>query len=102
MSVATPALPVRAEHLWAALLPATLMNLPLGLVCSCVLRLRGWVLGALSGGAMLNALVAGAVSAAPACPGEQVATEPSTKLRSRKIAGSMNGFRAVKVCTRNT
>ncbi len=74
MSVATPALPVRAECLWAALLPATLMNLPLGSVYSCVVSLRGWVLRALLGGAMLNALVAGAVSAAPACPGEQVAT----------------------------
>src|SRR5262245_47781515 len=34
MTVATPALPVRAERLWAALLAATLMNLPLGSVYS--------------------------------------------------------------------
>ena len=32
MSVATPALPARTERFWAALLAATLMNLPLGSV----------------------------------------------------------------------
>ena len=40
MSVATPALPVRAERLWAALLAATLMNLPLGSVYSFSVLLR--------------------------------------------------------------
>ena len=39
MSVATPALPVRAERLWAAL-AATLMNLPLGSVYAFSVRLR--------------------------------------------------------------
>ncbi len=36
----TPALPVRAERLWAALLAATLMNLPLGSVYSFSVLLR--------------------------------------------------------------
>ncbi|SEO07208.1 Nitrate/nitrite transporter NarK [Rhodospirillales bacterium URHD0017] len=40
MSVASPALPVRAERLWAALLAATLMNLPLGSVYSFSVLLR--------------------------------------------------------------
>ena len=40
MSVATPALPVRAERLWAALLAATLMNLPLGSVYAFSVLLR--------------------------------------------------------------
>lgn len=40
MSVATPALPARAERLWAALLAATLMNLPLGSVYSFSVLLR--------------------------------------------------------------
>jgi MFS family permease len=40
MSVATPALPVRTERLWAALLAATLMNLPLGSVYSFSVLLR--------------------------------------------------------------
>ena len=40
MSVTTPALPVRVERLWAALLAATLMNLPLGSVYSFSVLLR--------------------------------------------------------------
>jgi OFA family oxalate/formate antiporter-like MFS transporter len=40
MSVAKPALPVRVERLWAALLAATLMNLPLGSVYSFSVLLR--------------------------------------------------------------
>jgi len=40
MSVATPALPVRPERLWAALLAATLMNLPLGSVYAFSVLLR--------------------------------------------------------------
>src|ERR1700704_4071200 len=40
MSVVTPALPVRAERLWAALLAATLMNLPLGSVYAFSVLLR--------------------------------------------------------------
>jgi len=40
MSVATPALPVRAARLWAALLAATLMNLPLGSVYAFSVLLR--------------------------------------------------------------
>ena len=40
MSVATPALPVRAERLWAALLAATPMNLPLGSVYAFSVLLR--------------------------------------------------------------
>ena len=40
MSVAMPALPVRAERLWAALLAATLMNLPLGSVYAFSVLLR--------------------------------------------------------------
>jgi MFS transporter, OFA family, oxalate/formate antiporter len=40
MSVATPALPVRAERFWAALLAATLMNLPLGSVYAFSVLLR--------------------------------------------------------------
>ena len=40
MSVATPALPVRTERLWAALLAATLMNLPLGSVYAFSVLLR--------------------------------------------------------------
>src|SRR5215468_6143475 len=40
MSAATPALPVRAQRLWAALLAATLMNLPLGSVYSFSVLLR--------------------------------------------------------------
>ena len=40
MSVATPALPVRAERLWAALLATTLMNLPLGSVYAFSVLLR--------------------------------------------------------------
>jgi MFS family permease len=40
MSVATPALPVRTERFWAALLAATLMNLPLGSVYSFSVLLR--------------------------------------------------------------
>ncbi len=40
MSVAAPALPVRAERLWAALLAATLMNLPLGSVYAFSVLLR--------------------------------------------------------------
>jgi len=39
MSVATPALPVRAERLWAAL-AATLMNVPLGSVYAFSVLLR--------------------------------------------------------------
>src|SRR3979411_2201372 len=40
MSVATPVLPVRTERLWAALLAATLMNLPLGSVYAFSVLLR--------------------------------------------------------------
>ncbi len=40
MTAATSALPVRAERLWAALLAATLMNLPLGSVYSFSVLLR--------------------------------------------------------------
>jgi OFA family oxalate/formate antiporter-like MFS transporter len=40
MSVATPALPARAERFWAALLAATLMNLPLGSVYAFSVLLR--------------------------------------------------------------
>lgn len=40
MSVATPAVPIRVERLWAALLAATLMNLPLGSVYSFSVLLR--------------------------------------------------------------
>jgi MFS family permease len=40
MSVATPALPARTERFWAALLAATLMNLPLGSVYSFSVLLR--------------------------------------------------------------
>ena len=40
MSVASPALPARAERFWAALLAATLMNLPLGSVYSFSVLLR--------------------------------------------------------------
>ena len=40
MSVAAPALPVRAERAWAALLAATLLNLPLGSVYSFSVLLR--------------------------------------------------------------
>src|SRR5215813_10792409 len=40
MTVATPALPVRAQRLWAALLAVTLMNLPLGSVYSFSVLLR--------------------------------------------------------------
>jgi OFA family oxalate/formate antiporter-like MFS transporter len=40
MTVATPALPVRTERLWAALLAATLMNLPLGSVYAFSVLLR--------------------------------------------------------------
>src|SRR5258708_21394816 len=40
MSVASPALPARAERLWAALLAATLMNLPLGSVYAFSVLLR--------------------------------------------------------------
>jgi len=40
MSVAAPALPARAERLWAALLATTLMNLPLGSVYSFSVLLR--------------------------------------------------------------
>jgi MFS family permease len=40
MSVATPAVPVRVERFWAALLAATLMNLPLGSVYSFSVLLR--------------------------------------------------------------
>jgi OFA family oxalate/formate antiporter-like MFS transporter len=40
MSVATPALPARVERFWAALLAATLMNLPLGSVYSFSVLLR--------------------------------------------------------------
>src|SRR5260221_9394645 len=40
MSVAAPALPARAVPLWAALLGATLMNLPLGSVYSFSVLLR--------------------------------------------------------------
>src|SRR5260370_37263018 len=40
MSVAAPALPARAGRLWAALLAATLMNLPLGSVYSFSVLLR--------------------------------------------------------------
>ncbi len=40
MSVATPALPVQVERLWAALLAATLMNLPLGSVYAFSVLLR--------------------------------------------------------------
>ena len=40
MSIAAPALPARAERLWAALLATTLMNLPLGSVYSFSVLLR--------------------------------------------------------------
>jgi MFS family permease len=40
MSVVAPALPARAERLWAALLATTLMNLPLGSVYSFSVLLR--------------------------------------------------------------
>ena len=40
MSVASPALPARVERFWAALLAATLMNLPLGSVYSFSVLLR--------------------------------------------------------------
>src|SRR4030095_9584902 len=40
MSVATPARPARTERFWAALLAATLMNLPLGSVYSFSVLLR--------------------------------------------------------------
>ena len=40
MAVATPALPVRTERFWAALLAATLMNLPLGSVYAFSVLLR--------------------------------------------------------------
>ena len=40
MSATTPAVPVRAERLWTALLAATLMNLPLGSVYSFSVLLR--------------------------------------------------------------
>lgn len=40
MPAATPPLPVRAERLWAALLAATLMNLPLGSVYAFSVLLR--------------------------------------------------------------
>src|SRR5215831_3194993 len=40
MSVAAPALPARAERLWAALLATTVMNLPLGSVYSFSVLLR--------------------------------------------------------------
>lgn len=40
MSVAEPALPARAERLWAALMAATLMNLPLGSVYAFSVLLR--------------------------------------------------------------
>ena len=40
MTTATSALPVRAERLWAALLAATLMNLPLGSVYAFSVLLR--------------------------------------------------------------
>ena len=40
MSVATPALPARTERFWAALLAATLMNLPLGSVYAFSVLLR--------------------------------------------------------------
>ena len=40
MSVASPALPARTERFWAALLAATLMNLPLGSVYSFSVLLR--------------------------------------------------------------
>ena len=40
MSIATPALPARTERLWAALLAATLMNLPLGSVYAFSVLLR--------------------------------------------------------------
>ncbi|MFZ5784293.1 MAG: MFS transporter [Pseudomonadota bacterium] len=40
MSVAAPAVPVRTERLWAALLAATLMNLPLGSVYAFSVLLR--------------------------------------------------------------
>lgn len=40
MSVASPALPVRTERFWAALLAATLMNLPLGSVYAFSVLLR--------------------------------------------------------------
>jgi OFA family oxalate/formate antiporter-like MFS transporter len=40
MSVAAPALPVRTERFWAALLAATLMNLPLGSVYAFSVLLR--------------------------------------------------------------
>ena len=40
MSVAAPAEPVRVERLWAALLAATLLNLPLGSVYSFSVFLR--------------------------------------------------------------
>jgi OFA family oxalate/formate antiporter-like MFS transporter len=40
MSVASPALPARTERLWAALLAATLMNLPLGSVYAFSVLLR--------------------------------------------------------------
>jgi MFS transporter, OFA family, oxalate/formate antiporter len=40
MSIASPALPARTERFWAALLAATLMNLPLGSVYSFSVLLR--------------------------------------------------------------
>src|SRR3954468_1422755 len=40
MSVASPALPVPTERFWAALLGATLMNLPLGSVYAFSVLLR--------------------------------------------------------------
>lgn len=40
MSVASPALPARTERFWAALLVATLMNLPLGSVYAFSVPLR--------------------------------------------------------------
>src|SRR5919198_953737 len=40
MSVASPALPARTERFWAALLAATLMNLPLGSVYAFSVLLR--------------------------------------------------------------
>ena len=40
MSIASPALPARTERFWAALLAATLMNLPLGSVYAFSVLLR--------------------------------------------------------------
>ena len=40
MSLASPALPARTERFWAALLAATLMNLPLGSVYAFSVLLR--------------------------------------------------------------